>query len=116
MQSRSRDTDVETTYGSTGGRDSKMDWETGMDLYTLLGIEWGLLLLWWLSSQESNVKNPVRNQSYNAGDAGLTPGSQRPLKTEVAAHSNILELEIPWTEEPGRLQSMGLQESDTLSH
>ena len=59
LQSRSRDTDVETTYGSTGGRDSKMDWETGMDLYTLLGIEWGLLLLWWLSSQESNVKNPV---------------------------------------------------------
>jgi len=32
----------------------------------------------------------------------------------VATHSSILELEIPWTEEPGRLQSMGLQESVTL--
>ena len=27
----------------------------------------------------------------------------------MAAHSNILAWEIPWTEEPGRLQSMGLQ-------
>ena len=96
------------------GRDSKIDWEIGMDVYTLLCVEWGLLLLWWLSSQESNVKNPVRNQSYNAGDAGLMPGSQRPLKTEMATHSSILELEIPWTEEPGRLQSVGLQESVTL--
>ena len=30
-----------------------------------------------------------------------------------AAHSSILAWEIPWTEEPGGLQSMGLQESDT---
>ena len=27
----------------------------------------------------------------------------------MATHSNILAWEIPWTEEPGRLQSMGLQ-------
>ena len=32
---------------------------------------------------------------------------------EMAIHSNILAWEILWTEEPGRLQSMGLQESDT---
>ena len=31
----------------------------------------------------------------------------------MATHSNILAWEIPWTEEPGRLQSMGLQELDT---
>ena len=35
-----------------------------------------------------------------------------PLKKEMATHSNILAWEIPWTEEPGRLQSMGSQESD----
>ena len=29
----------------------------------------------------------------------------------MAAHSNILAWEIPWTEEPGGLQSMGLQKS-----
>ena len=32
-----------------------------------------------------------------------------PLEKEVATHSNILTWEIPWTEEPSRLQSIGLQ-------
>ena len=32
-----------------------------------------------------------------------------PLEKEMATHSNILAWEIPWTEETGRLQSMGLQ-------
>ena len=31
-----------------------------------------------------------------------------PLEKEMAAHSNILDWKIPWTEEPGRLQSIGL--------
>ena len=34
-------------------------------------------------------------------------------KEETATHSSILAWEIPWTEVPGGLQSMGLQESDT---
>ena len=38
-----------------------------------------------------------------------------PLEKEMAIHSNILAWKIPWTEEPGGLQSMGLQESDTLA-
>ena len=33
------------------------------------------------------------------------------LEKEIAIHSSILAWEIPWTEEPCRLQSMGLQES-----
>ena len=33
-------------------------------------------------------------------------GREEPLETGRAAHSNILAWEIPWTEEPGRLQSM----------
>ena len=32
-----------------------------------------------------------------------------PLEKEMATHSSILAWEIPWMEEPGRLQSMGLQ-------
>ena len=32
-----------------------------------------------------------------------------PLEKEMAAHSSTLAWKIPWTEEPGRLQSMGLQ-------
>ena len=35
------------------------------------------------------------------------------LEKEIATHSSILAWKIPWTEEPGRLQSMGLQELDT---
>ena len=31
-----------------------------------------------------------------------------PLKKEMATHSSMLALKIPWTEEPGRLQSMGV--------
>ena len=44
---------------------------------------------------------------------GRSPGWEDPLKKEMATHSSILAWRIPWTEEPGRLQSMRLQESDT---
>ena len=36
-----------------------------------------------------------------------------PLEKGMATHSSILAWEIPWTEEPGRLQSLGLQKSQT---
>ena len=36
-------------------------------------------------------------------------GEEDPLKKEMATHSSILAWKIPWTEEPGGLQSMGLQ-------
>ena len=36
-------------------------------------------------------------------------GREDPLEEEMATHSSILAWEIPWTEESGRLQSMGLQ-------
>ena len=35
-------------------------------------------------------------------------GQEDPLEKEMATHSNILAWEIPWTEELGSLQSMGL--------
>ena len=36
-------------------------------------------------------------------------GQEDPLEKEMATHSSILAWEIPWTEEPGGLQSMGSQ-------
>ena len=39
--------------------------------------------------------------------------SQGGLEKEMASHSSILAWEIPWIEEPGRLQSIELQKSDT---
>ena len=41
----------------------------------------------------------------------LSLGWEDPLEKETATHSNILAWKIPWTEELGRLQSMGLQKS-----
>ena len=38
-----------------------------------------------------------------------TMGREDPLEQEMATHSSFLDWRIPWTEEPGRLQSMGLQ-------
>ena len=40
-------------------------------------------------------------------------GWEDPLKKEMATHSSSLAWEIPWTEEPGSPQSIGLQELDT---
>ena len=36
-------------------------------------------------------------------------GQEDPLEKEIATHSSNLALKIPWTEEPGRLQSIGSQ-------
>ena len=51
----------------------------------------------------------VKSLPADAGDEGSIPPSGRPLEKEMATHSSILSWEIPWTEEPGGLQSMGLQ-------
>ena len=40
-------------------------------------------------------------------------GQEDPQEKEIATHSSILAWEIPWTEEPGGLQSMGSQRLDT---
>ena len=39
----------------------------------------------------------------------LSLGGKYPLEKEIATHSSILAWGIPWTEKPGRFQSMGLQ-------
>ena len=43
----------------------------------------------------------------------ISRGLRRWLEKEMAIHSSVLAWKIPWTEEPGGLQSMGWQESDT---
>ena len=43
-------------------------------------------------------------------------GQDDPLEKKMATHSSIFAWEIPRTEEPGGLQSTGLQESDTPSY
>ena len=50
----------------------------------------------------------VKNPPANAGDVDSSLGWEDPLEREMATHSSILAWEIPWTEEPGGLQSMGV--------
>ena len=51
------------------------------------------------------VKNLPAMQKTQVGSLGW----KDPLEKEMATRSSILPEEIPWTEEPGGLQSMGLQ-------
>ena len=57
------------------------------------------------SAGGSVVKNPPAKQEMQVQSLGW----EDPLEKELATHSSILALEIPQTEEPGMLQSMGLQ-------
>ena len=50
-----------------------------------------------------------KESASNARDPGSIPGSEDPLEKGMATNSSILAWRIPWTEEPGRLQSMGSQ-------
>ena len=64
----------------------------------------------------SQVALVVKNPSTNAGDERdvvLILGCKDPLEDGMATHSNILAWRIPWTEEPGGLQSTG---SQNVSH
>ena len=51
----------------------------------------------------------VKNLPVSARDTSLIPGQEDALEKEMATHPSILAWRIPWTEEPGGLQSMGSQ-------
>ena len=51
----------------------------------------------------------VKNLSSMLETQVQSLGWQDPLEKGMATHSSILAWRIPWTEEPGRLQSLGLQ-------
>ena len=54
-----------------------------------------------------------KESAGNVGDLGSIPGLGRSLEKGMATHSSILAWRIPWTEEPGGLQSRGLKKSET---
>ena len=57
-----------------------------------------------------------KESACNTGDRGSVPGLGRSLEKEMATHSSILAWRIPWTEEPGGLQSMGRKSWTQLSN
>ena len=60
-----------------------------------------------LSSCEIPCSSVGKESAYSA------VGLEDPLEKELATQSSILAWRIPWTEEPGGLQSMGSQKSQT---
>ena len=63
----------------------------------------------WAFLMGQGVKNPPTNGIYEVASLGRVG----PLEKEMGAQSSILAWEIPWTEEPDRLQFMELQKSRT---
>ena len=62
-------------------------------------------LLYWGLPGGSEIKNPpdkLKTQVHSLGQ-------EDPLEKEMATHSSTLGWKMPWTEELGKLQSMGLQ-------
>ena len=57
----------------------------------------------------SVIKNPLAQQE--TWRHGITLSWKDPLEEKMATHSSDLAWQIPWTEEPGGLQSMGLKKS-----
>ena len=68
---------------------------------------WKELLSSWGFPGGSAVKTSVSTELRGVQVRSL--GWESPLEKELATHSSILTWEIPWTKEPGRLLSMGLQ-------
>ena len=68
----------------------------------------------WASLVAQSGKNlPAMQETVcNTADAGSIPELGESPGEKMATHSSILACEIPWTEEPSKLQSMGLQEPD----
>ena len=62
---------------------------------------------------EVPIGSVVKISAVKSGDGFEFLVQEHPLEMEMATHSNILAWEIPWTEEPSKLQSMGSQKSQT---
>ena len=86
-----------------------------MDLYLYIGLFFNVQLTpnecEVLSHHEFDLHSPVGSDSKEsackAGDRVQSLGQEGPPEEGVAPHSSILAWEIPWTEEPGRLQYVG---------
>ena len=62
-----------------------------------------------IENETSLVAQTVKRLSTMRETRVRSLGREDPLEKEMAIHSSTIAWKIPWTEEPGRLQSMGLQ-------
>ena len=112
--------------GEPGGL-SSMGHRVGHDWSDLVAAAAGILE-WWCFffnysvdqfraiSDSFSDGSVIKNSLCSAGDAGLVPGLGRSPGGGNGKPLQYSCLEILWTDEPGRLQSMGSQKSQTLLH
>ena len=74
------------------------------------GIDYPLQYSW------ASLVTQGKEFACNVGDLGAIPESGRSPEKGMATHSSILAWRIPWTEEAGRLQSMGPQSQTQMSN
>ena len=60
------------------------------------------------ASQVALVEKNLPAEAGEVREVGSIPGGKDPLGEEMATHPSILAWRVPWTEEPGGLQSIGL--------
>ena len=95
---------------SMGSQSVRHDWVTEQQQQSLYQAHqkqnaskrksrWGAGLAWWLRGKELPAIQELQERVWFLG-------SEDPLEEEMAIHSSILAWEIPWTEEPGGLQSI----------
>ena len=74
-----------------------------------------IIFFWRGAGRGFPVGSAVKNLPANAETPVPSLGREDPLDWGMAIHSSILAWRIPWTGEPGRLQSMGLQRLKQVS-
>ena len=77
---------------------SKQEYWSGVDPFLLIGLNWASLVAQMV--KHLPIMRETQIQSL---------GREDPLEKEMATHASTLTWKIPWTEEPGRLQSIGSQ-------
>ena len=85
-----------------------------LDLINLLLLFWKLLSQRWpfCCRRGTSGKEPACQSRLDLTDLGSSPGTERSPGGGMATHSSILAWWIPWTEEPGRLQSIGFHRAE----
>ena len=84
--------------------------EQGVTSYILPVVSGLLSHTTWGDAQTVNTHgSDSKELACNTGDLGWILGQENPLEKGMGTHSSVLAWKIPWTEEPGGLQSMGSQ-------
>ena len=77
----------------------------------VLALDVCVSCIFYINYRASQVALIVKNSPAKQETRLPSLGREDPLEEEMATHSSILAWEIPWTEEPGGLQSTGSQKS-----